>query len=575
MAANPCRIRGGYIPVAHSQDSPTEQRLMESLNRSFGVLPRYDCHACREDADNVIGGRAHARVRELYEVHLRLCRECRRFHRVLHAVYEGPGEPIRREQPRLDHEFVRVLHRAKREQQQQPSWYAQLSVRTALVGLSACAVVLLLALFDVRPAALSLSLPLDELEVSSADRLTHEVVGSYESTRGIDHPAQSYGRIVAGSGELQQPDRQPVTTSTFPVGSRFSVGLGEWLQVGLAGKIVANFTEGTEVVWTSASPRLIELQHNRGMIAVRYDRSPSDPVLHIRTPSAIVRVVGTVFTVQVESDGHTIVSVLRGEVEVLEPKSYRLLAEVEAGYRFDVRQSTFADVGKLEVEAALPLSMEGPNEGESVPAGPIPVSWQVPGLPAKAELRTLDRVLALGGSTDMVAAVEMHQLPVRAVSAARRRQAVTKDDDGRDLIEQLVKDAEALRRNELTAALERCREYYNAAETRYLAGGCLSRFVQRYGDDPFAVEGFLLVGILRMDFALDYSAAEVSFQEFLSRAPDHPSAELAVYRLWLAATEDGRITTALERGRVYLRRYPNGRHVGKILQRFPELKAEL
>jgi hypothetical protein len=48
-----------------------------------------------------------------------------------------------------------------------------------------------------------------------------------------------------------------------------------------------------------------------------------------------------------------------------------------------------------------------------------------------------------------------------------------------------------------------------------------------------------------------------------------------MYRLWLAATEDGRITEALTRARAYLDRYPNGSFVGKILQRFPELKNEL
>jgi hypothetical protein len=92
-----------------------------------------------------------------------------------------------------------------------------------------------------------------------------------------------------------------------------------------------------------------------------------------------------------------------------------------------------------------------------------------------------------------------------------------------------------------------------------------------YGDDPRAVEGYLLVGILRMDYALDHRAADAAFGEFLRRAPGHPRAELAMYRLWLSSTEEGRIAQALERGQRYLERYPNGKYVGKILQRFPEL----
>jgi hypothetical protein len=145
------------------------------------------------------------------------------------------------------------------------------------------------------------------------------------------------------------------------------------------------------------------------------------------------------------------------------------------------------------------------------------------------------------------------------------------EDEGEDLIEQLVEDAEATRKKELRGWLERCRELYYEPENRYRAARCLSALMDKYGDDPLAVEGYLLIGILRMDFALDHRAADVKFTEFLQRAPDHPRAELAMYRLWLSSTEEGRIAEALERGHAYLKRYPNGRYVGRILQRFPEL----
>lgn len=96
-----------------------------------------------------------------------------------------------------------------------------------------------------------------------------------------------------------------------------------------------------------------------------------------------------------------------------------------------------------------------------------------------------------------------------------------------------------------------------------------------HGDDKDLVEGHLLIGILRMDFANDYPAAKLAFERFIERAPGHPEAELARYRLWLASIEDGDIHGAIDRGREYLRRYPNGKYAGKILQRFPRMVSEL
>jgi hypothetical protein len=322
---------------------------------------------------------------------------------------------------------------------------------------------------------------------------------------------------------------------------------------------------------------LLEIEVERGVAAVRYDRRPSDPILQIRTPHAVVRVIGTVFTVQVDGASNTIVSVLRGQVEVLHPETNRLLAEVESGYRFDVKKSTFDDVGKLEVEAALPLSNDlpdGDSEALALADGRIPVSWNVPGLPSDPQYRTLEFVPARPGSPSATVAPAARSTK-SAVAVRSDRETRLVDDEGEDLIERLVKDAESTRRKELRGSLETCRGLYESHETRYLAAKCLATFIDKYGEDPLAVEGYLLVGMLRMDYALDYEAAEVAFQTFLKRAPNHPSAEFALYRMWLASTENGRISEALERGRKYLARHPNGRYVGKILQRFPELKSAL
>jgi hypothetical protein len=148
-------------------------------------------------------------------------------------------------------------------------------------------------------------------------------------------------------------------------------------------------------------------------------------------------------------------------------------------------------------------------------------------------------------------------------------------DEGIDLMSDLVAQAERERRVNMHRSLEKCRGLYSVSETRFSAASCLEQFMRKYGDDPDAVEGLLLIGMLRMDFAQDYQAATLRFEEFLRRAPEHPRAELAMYKLTLAAIESGQIQRALGRGEAYLQRYPNGRYVGHILQRFPELRDSI
>ena len=100
---------------------------------------------------------------------------------------------------------------------------------------------------------------------------------------------------------------------------------------------------------------------------------------------------------------------------------------------------------------------------------------------------------------------------------------------------------------------------------------------------PFEKNGFV-VGCERTreaviidpgDEADQLVAAVRDFEEFLRRAPDHPQAELARYKLVLAAVETGALELALARARIYLHRHPDGQFVGRLLQRFPELKDEL
>lgn len=539
---------------------------------------RYSCHECREDAELVMSDRASQAVRGLYDAHLRECRDCRKMHRLLYALYEGPVVPPPPTGLSEEKEFHAALRRS-REELPEP-WYHKWSLRAGITAMAGAAAALTVALFQPAP----IDGPTGAGDVSgAAPRLAaaEPVIDG-----GIDHPAQSYGRVLGGNADVTTPEQTQANTDTFPVGTRFEVRNDDALQVGMVGKIVASFAPGSDVEWTQATPSLLELQVHRGIAAVRYDRRPSDPILYVRTPTAVVRVIGTVFTVEVDETNETIVSVLRGQVDVLHPETNSLRAEVESGDRYEVATSSHGNVGLHEVAAALPLSNEVDGESAdftdalALADGHIPKSWNVPGLSDDPTLRTLAYIPAPAAepTTFEVPVTSKRHSPAAAGAPAAYEAEASADlrvDEAGDLIERLMKDVKVTRGKELQATLDGCRALYSAQRTRYRAARCLSDFISRYGNEPAAVEGYLLVGILRMDYALDYRAADNAFEEFLRRAPkNHPSAEMAMYRLWLSATEDGRISEALVRGRRYLRRFPDGKYVGKILQRFDELKAD-
>ncbi len=544
---------------------------------------RYSCHECREDAELVMSDRATGAVRDLYNFHLRECRDCRKMHRLLYALYEGPVVPPPPAGVGEEKEFHAALRRAHEERP--APWYHRWSLRAGVTALAGAAAAL--ALHLVNPGSLGDTFGdavaiADQAGASDGqqDLLDNAAQG------GIEHPAQSYGRVLGGHADVSTPKRTSTNTDTFPVGTRFQVDSKEALQVGMVGKIVANFTPGSDIEWTQATPSLLELQVHRGIAAVRYDRRPSDPILHVRTPDAVVRVIGTVFTVQVDDNDDTIVSVLRGQVDVHDPDTMGLRAEVESGGRYEVATSSHGNVGRNEVAAAMPLSNESDSESSdftnalALADGFIPTTWNVPGLPDDPTHRTLVQVPAPTAepTTFEVPVVGRRNAGTNSHGARYQRESspLVVDDEAGDLIDRLMQDVQETRGKELEAALDNCRTLHGSQRTRYRAARCLSTFISTYGDDPAAVEGYLLVGMLRMDYALDYRAADNAFEEFLRRAArNHPSAEMATYRLWLSATEDGRITEALQRGRRYLKRFPNGKYVGKVLQRFGELKSDL
>lgn len=512
---------------------------------------QYGCFEFREESDLIVAGRANASSVERYRRHKATCPECSRHHQIVHALYEGPRLNRGPDPLAQADEFAAIMERAANDRRNQRT-----RVRLTRGGIAAGVVAILsgVALFGLAQR--------ERLEAGEAVARTETPA----QAGALDHHAQAFGRVIAGEGVIMGADKRPHTTGSFAVDTTIEApGPGD-LQVVFAGTILTNFEPSSRARWTHASPQLVELDLERGMLAVRYDRADEDPILQITTPTATVRVVGTVFTVAVAADGTTVVSVLRGQVEVLAPKSSKVLATVDAGYRFDVETSTFADVTRLEVAAAMPLSDN--NSGE------VPRSWFVPSLDGSS--RALQRVpLEHPQEEELV----VEDPPQRELPRPRHAGTNAPHSEGGDVLDELLAAADeepTVQRSPMKRALHRCQDLYDDPETRYRASACLTHFFREHRGEPGAYEALVLIGILRMDYAHDYTAATHDLEAFLAKAPDdHPKAELAYFRLWLAATEDGDIPDAISRGRTYLDRYPQGEFVGRLLRRMPELKSEL
>lgn len=510
---------------------------------------QYGCFEFREESDLVVAGRANASSMDRYQRHRAACPSCNRHHQIVAALYEGPRLNRGPDPLAQADEFAAIVKRSAYERR------AERSKSVARrVGIAAGVATVLFG----------------ALAFGSAQRSGGESTQAIAATQlaepgALDHHAQAFGRVIAGEGDLIGPDDRPHTSGSFSVETSIRAPGPDDLQVVFAGTILTNFEPGSRAEWTHASPELVELDLEQGMLAIRYDRADEDPILQIATPTATVRVVGTVFTVAVAADGATVVSVLRGQVEVLEARSSKVLATVDAGYRFDVRDSTFADVTRTEVAAAMPLSDDK--------SGQVPRTWFVPSLDGTD--RALERVPLHPDEDELVLEEPGPDANVRAP----RRPGKAVHSEGGDVLDELLAaadDEQIVERSPMKRALHRCQDLYDDPETRYRASACLTHFFREHRGEPGAYEALVLIGILRMDYAHDYTAATHDLEAFLAKAPsDHPKAELAYFRLWLAATEDGDIPDAISRGRTYLNRYPQGEFVGRLLRRMPELKSEL
>jgi TolA-binding protein len=186
-------------------------------------------------------------------------------------------------------------------------------------GLSAAAAAVLLALVAYRwyPGAAGAEPGAAVVPAAAAPRADLVLSGMVDRSEGdvrIDGAA-----AAGGDGSFAV---RTGTAIRVAEGARFSFRFGDAARVALVG----------DSDWRveNASDTAIEVALARGRIAVEFDGTRGQ-ALDVRTPDSIVRVRGTLFTVEVSPQGGTRVSVIEGRVEVASLRAGGLVVEVGAG----------------------------------------------------------------------------------------------------------------------------------------------------------------------------------------------------------------------------------------------------
>jgi len=119
---------------------------------------------------------------------------------------------------------------------------------------------------------------------------------------------------------------------------------------------------------SSATENFLEMELDMGRLAVEFDGG-TGKMLDVRTPDSIVRVRGTVFTVEVIPMGGTQVSVLEGHVDVVSLGGASQVVEVGEGRMVSVPGERLQDLG--DEQRALAMQVLAAEDGFVASAGRI------------------------------------------------------------------------------------------------------------------------------------------------------------------------------------------------------------
>lgn len=561
-----------------------------------GIGP--DCRRARrdllkQDALDAVG-------RGRLELHLRRCSACAELARGLALVEKGHelpppiGEDTTRE---IYDRLVPVVHEIAVDlAHPAPRWYTHRAVRWG-AGLAAAAALLVAFAFlgaetapeDNAPRSQALALG-DHGEPTTHDGLVDRCEGVVRLD-GV--------KIGAGDGKFEV---RAGTEIAAEENARLAFRIDDAARVAVIGDTSWRISIATET--------LIEMVLDKGRLAVEYDGT-SGRALDVRTPDSLVRVRGTVFTVEVQPEEGTRVSVLEGKVEVV-PRDSGSVVELDEGELVTVPGGEFgpiedaqralaaevdalddylAYVGRLVVFDGSPervkVEVDGRVLGSTplvarLPEGPVSYRLTAPGMEplegtltdeqegdaiafALAPAPDYQPAMALAPQEPKSARVDKQSAADKASPGVRwdlfqrARAAITAGDIpyAAGLLERALDGAEGDR---LVTGLSMLAECYAAMGRYREAANAFDRVAALVPGTEIAQNSRYEVARLSMDRLGDFGRARAAFTAYVASPLGGALKEEAYYSLCELDAREGSHRDALHCFNEFLRSYPGGHH---------------
>jgi tetratricopeptide (TPR) repeat protein len=563
-----------------------------------------ECRRARRDLS--AADRLDAVDRGRLDLHLRRCPQCRSLAEGLARVESG-GEPIEElSDERAREIYDRLLpavHHIAVEREHRPAGF-RLPAALAWSGgalVVAAALVVWITVGSGPDSAGEAPAVVAESSPAGAEREVIEMSGVIDRSEGSIR--------VDGRPFGDSRDRFPVTSGTrvaLDEGSSVAFRLGDTARVALSGESEWRVERSTET--------LVEMVLERGRLAVDFD-GRSGRMLDVRTPGSLVRVRGTLFTVEVAPDSATRIGVLDGHVEVVPLGRAGSTVELSAGdlvgipggrilplgdaqralaAEIDVAGDTLASRGRLvrfegSPEKAI-VELEGRVVGTTplairIPGGKVSYRLSAPGMePLVAELDGggADRKVgfALAPEVEYLSPAEepvARSLRSRRIaprepdsragagssgwSLMQRARAAITAGDIPFAIDLLERDLQGAEENERRLALLSLLAECYAAVGRYgEAADAFDRVAAAAPGTEMALNSRYEVGRLSMDRMGDFARARAAFTSYLAASTRGALREEAYYSLCEIDGREGSHRDALHCFNEFLRAFSGGHH---------------
>ena len=335
------------------------------------------------------------------------------------------------------------------------------------------------------------------------------------------------GALIVAASLRVEPDR--AAEQAIEVGRPFESADAE-VALSLPDGIQVDLDRRSRVRLESVAPEEIRVALSKG--SARFDVEPHRPRrVVINADDVEVRVIGTRFRVTridaatAEDEARVEVAVERGIVEVRDRQHAGEPRRLRAGERFSMPAISTGGEAGGEVSGGRPA---GDEDGEVVSAG-------------GGAAAPMNEPVRLAGATRISKPTEISG----SVATARRAAAASP----RTLLERAQMAWRAGRMEE--AAMD------------------YAEVLDRHPADPRAALAAFELGRIQMDHLADLTAATASFERALHLAPRASFQEDTLARLAQANDRLGRLADCRRLRQRYLREYPNGLHVARVLELCP------